>query len=605
LWADISIGDVKMNRYHIEPHSFKIPVMGTGFSIDTPLKVAKYGISSAISLVDDNLIEQMRRFHSEKNNLPYSPIRTGSKDWRASRITSYLNLLDDLVRKEVLELLETPFEEGSEITRYFELLPETYLKQEYLKMKGLPEGEEKSFLQKHLRSLVVTGSIDVNIMTKLDNIPFYKGKKLDLQYSDAVSALRGYAKSNLDSSMILSAGINPRLFDAIGQYEDFLPNIFGKLKKRIALKVCDFRSAIIQGRALARKGLWVSEFRIESGLNCGGHAFASKGLLLGPILEEFRKGKEKLIETIAGVFLNSGGDSRVVSDGLKVTVQGGIGTTEEDKFLREHYDLDGTGWGTPFLLVPEAVNINEVHLNKLAVAKKSDVFLSHASPLGVLFWNLKNSESELMRKRRIAEGSPGAPCVNKYAAFNTEFSEIPQCLASKAYQKKKLAALIKEKLPLIVFEKRKQNILAKACICHDLAGAATLTLGIDKKAQTALTPGPNIINFSKISSLKEMVDHIYGRINLITSEKRVHMFMRELELYVEQFRSKFEDISLGIVVNEGKKQLLEFGSNLLDGISYYKELAERFIEEKTDSFILPLESLKLEVLDINRKVKFL
>jgi len=594
-----------MNSYYIEPHSFQIPVMGTGFSIDTPLKVAKYGISSVISLVDDNLIEQMRQFHSQKNNLPYSPIRKGSEDWRASRITSYLNLLDDLVKKDVLELLESPFEEGSEITRYFELLPDTHLKQEYLKMKGLPEGEEKSLLRKHLRSLVVTGSIDVNIMTKLDNIPFYKDKRLDIKYSDAISALRGYAKSKLNSSMIFSAGINPRLFDAISQYEDFLPDISGKLKKRIIIKVSDFRSASIQGRALARKGLWVSEFRIESGLNCGGHAFASKGLLLGPLLEEFRKGKEKLMETIAGNFLKSGGDARVVAAGFKVTVQGGIGTAEEDKFLREYYDLGGTGWATPFLLVPEVVNIDKEHLKKLAVAKKSDVFLSYTSPLGVLFWNIKHSKSELTRKRRIAKGNPGAPCVNKYLAFNTEFSEIPQCLACKSYQKKKLAALMKEKLPLKVIEKRKQNILAKACICHDLAGAATMTLGIDKKAQTALTPGPNIINFSKISSLKEMVDHIYGRINLITSENRAHMFLRELELYVEHFRAKFEDISLGIVVNEGKKQLIEFGSNLLDGISYYKELTERFVEEKKDSFILSLEFLKLEVLDINRKVIFL
>ena len=31
-------------------HNFYIPVMGTGFTIDTPLKVAKYGISSVVSL---------------------------------------------------------------------------------------------------------------------------------------------------------------------------------------------------------------------------------------------------------------------------------------------------------------------------------------------------------------------------------------------------------------------------------------------------------------------------------------------------------------------------------------------------------------------------
>jgi hypothetical protein len=30
-------------------HAFHIPVLGLGFSIDTPLKVARYGISSVIS----------------------------------------------------------------------------------------------------------------------------------------------------------------------------------------------------------------------------------------------------------------------------------------------------------------------------------------------------------------------------------------------------------------------------------------------------------------------------------------------------------------------------------------------------------------------------
>ena len=194
-------------------------------------------------------------------------------------------------------------------------------------------------------------------MTKLDTIPFYKGRLLDVKYSDAASALRGYAKSKITSSMIFSAGLNPRLYDAISQYKDFLPDAFGKLKKKIVIKVSDFRSATIQGRALARKGLWVSEFRIESGLNCGGHAFASKGMLLGPVLEEFHKSKTKLMETLAGAFLKSGGDKRVVSNGVKITVQGGIGTTDEDEFLRDNYELDGTGWGTPFMLVPEVINI--------------------------------------------------------------------------------------------------------------------------------------------------------------------------------------------------------------------------------------------------------
>ena len=38
-------------------HSFHIPVMGIGFTIDTPLKVSPYGMDSVISLVDDILLE--------------------------------------------------------------------------------------------------------------------------------------------------------------------------------------------------------------------------------------------------------------------------------------------------------------------------------------------------------------------------------------------------------------------------------------------------------------------------------------------------------------------------------------------------------------------
>ena len=83
------------------PHTFHIPVMGTGFTIDAPLRVAKYGISSVISLVDDVLIEQMRRFHCEQEGEPYEEITNLDKDARARRITAYLNLLDRLVRRQV------------------------------------------------------------------------------------------------------------------------------------------------------------------------------------------------------------------------------------------------------------------------------------------------------------------------------------------------------------------------------------------------------------------------------------------------------------------------------------------------------------------------
>ena len=132
------------------------------------------------------------------------------------------------------------------------------------------------------------GSIDVNIMTKVDKDNYKKDEKLSIEYNDAHAALRGFANSDLKSSLVLSAGMNPRLYAYMSQFDDFYPNEKGEIKKKIILKVSDFRSALLQGKFLAKKGLWVSEYRIESGLNCGGHAFATDGHLLGPVLEELK-----------------------------------------------------------------------------------------------------------------------------------------------------------------------------------------------------------------------------------------------------------------------------------------------------------------------------
>ena len=142
------------------PHLFHIPVMGTGFSIDTPLRVAKYGISSVISLVDDILIEQMRKFHCNRLGLQYREIPERDENARANRVTAYLDLLNELVRDQVSALRSSPFEPGSEITRYFEMLPDSLLKQSYVDMLGIVDSEEKIKLQNALRSKVVPGSID-------------------------------------------------------------------------------------------------------------------------------------------------------------------------------------------------------------------------------------------------------------------------------------------------------------------------------------------------------------------------------------------------------------------------------------------------------------
>ena len=84
-------------------------------------------------------------------------------------------------------------------------------------------------------------------MTKVDKTNYFNNKEL-FEYNDAHAALRGYAQSNLSSSVIFSAGMNPRLYGYIAQFDDFYPTQTGYLKKKIVLKVSDYRSAIIQGK---------------------------------------------------------------------------------------------------------------------------------------------------------------------------------------------------------------------------------------------------------------------------------------------------------------------------------------------------------------------
>ena len=147
------------------------------------------------------------------------------------------------------------------------------------------------------------GDINVNIMTKLDRDNYdAKGNKLTPEFSDALSALRGYAQSSLQSAIVFSAGINRRLYSYVEQFKDFYADATGDIKKKIILKVSDFRSSIIQGKFFAQKGLWISEYRVESGLNCGGHAFATDGFLMGPILDEFRTKRDEMIGQLYAIY---------------------------------------------------------------------------------------------------------------------------------------------------------------------------------------------------------------------------------------------------------------------------------------------------------------
>jgi hypothetical protein len=575
--------------------------MGLGFTIDSPIKIAKYGISSAVSIMDDHLLEDMRRIYSRKLNIPYLYIDEKEEDFRAKRIKAYLNLLHHTVESQIQELKLQDFDKYEEINQYFELLPEENPLYQLYQRRLEASGQERTDLEEILKDAIIPGSIDVNIMTKVDKMNVdINGDELPREYSDALSALRGFAESDLNSAVVFSAGLNPALYSYVEQFSDFFPDDNGNIKKRIILKVSDYRSALIQGRFLAKKGIWISEFRIESGLNCGGHAFATDGFLVGPILEEFKTNRESLRETLL-----TGCQQALSAKGLpllpndirpKITYQGGIGNAEENSFLMEYYQLDGTGWGSPFLLVPEATSVNKDTLERLVKSKKSDYYLSHASPLGVPFNNLRISSGEEQRMARIEKNRPGSPCYKKFLTFSKEFSDKSICTASREYQNLKTKQFKAGETSQAALN----EVLEKDCLCEGLSAPAILNAGeTPRRNLSAVTicPGPNLAYFKGVFSLKEMVGHIYGKLNINLDAERPHVFVKELQLYMQYLKAEMEK-----ALPEGNQKfevyVEKFKKNLESGIQYYHELTDAVVvgrEGVSKKMKEQLEAILLEI----------
>lgn len=570
-------------------HTFHIPVMGLAYTVDSPVKVARFGISSVISIVEDRLIEMMRAHYYPTIGQPYQPISMQEPDYRAKRITDYLNLVQTIVQKQMHKLKEEAFEIGSDVARYFEMLPDdSILKNIYLDMIHCPNQMEKAEKQAFLKSKLVAGRIDVNIMTKLDSEAYDKNGEVIADGSNAVTALRGYINSELsNSAIVFSAGLNPRLYNYLETTDAFNPDENGQFSKKVIIKVSDYRSALIQGKFLAKKGIWVSEFRIESGLNCGGHAFATTGYLLGPVLEEMKLNRQELTDAMFELYKTAisarTGMDLSTPPPVAITVQGGIGTHEEDAFLRKQYDLSGTGWGSPFLLVPEATTVDDNTLQLLSASKEGDVFLSNYSPLGVPFYYLKGTSGDLQKHRFIAEGTPGSSCPEKFLQFNTEFTERPICTASKKYQSLKLEQLTTLGLSDEKLEERKANVLAKDCLCVGLSNAASLhhdELFLKNNKAVNICPGPNIVNYTNVVSLPTMIDHIYGRTELVTNKQRPHVFIAEMAIYLRFLKKELVD-GKGDTQDRKRKNYYElFLHNLSEARDYYQSLYDAAVITK-------------------------
>ena len=589
-------------------HTFHIPVMGLAYTIDSPIRVGQYGISSVVSITDDELIEKMRAFYSEKFSIPYQEITQKFHDYRAERITNYLNLVDKIVKDKFENFKNELIESKSSLENYIAMLPnKTDLKnslQHFIDEGYTLKDTIKNYLEEHLS----LGEIDVNIMTKVDKDNFDRNEQLAVEFNDAHAALRGFANSNLSSSVVLSAGMNPRLYSYFENFKDFFPNSETIIKKKIILKVSDFRSALIQGSFLAKKGLWVSEYRIESGLNCGGHAFATDGYLLGPILQEFKEKKEQLIQTAHDLLVKALGQKEMPIPQkpleLKITAQGGVGTAEEHDFLLENYNLDSIGWGSPFLLVPEATSVDNETRKLLANAKEKDFYLSNISPLGVPFNSVKGTTNEFWKQKRIDENNAGSSCPKRLLALSKEHDEKGMCTASKKYQDIKLEELNNKKdtISISEFEKMKTKITDKSCLCVGLVNAAYLENDIKIKGQQqgiVICPGPNLAYFDKEISLANMVKHIYGNANVMTDENRPNVFVKELKMYVDYLRNEISEYTNELSAGQIKKWNL-FKTNLLAGIEYYEDLfsSTNFFKEESSKIKNQIEKYKSVLITI-------
>ena len=594
---------------HLSLHSFYIPVMGTGFTLDTPLKVAPFGISSVVSLVDDVLMEKVREHYCGLFKEEFVPVKSSDPDCRAKRITLYLDFLNTHIKRRFERLRSADFEPESDIHKYFRLLPETSpVKKLYKRMIATPEVSEKKRLQDELREGMKMGTIDVNIMTKLDTPAGTNKGVMDMdEYSSALAALRGFAQSKLNSAIVFSAGVNQRLYTYTSEFKDFYADSVGQMKKQIILKVKDFRSALTQGKLFAKRGLWVSAFRVESGLNCGGHAFGGQGHLLGPVMEEFKSKKDLLIETLKTIY-DKALKTRELAQPTQyprtdIQVQGGIGTHAEDEFLRSHYQVDMTGWATPFLFCPEVANVDEETLEILKKAGGKDIFLSDISPMGIPFQTLVGSSSDRERMRRKADGEFGVPCTKGYLRLNREFDQ-PLCVASSAYQKRKAEVIQNSDIPEEEKQEQLNAMQEKDCICHQLGNALMKNCGlpISGADQVAICPGPNGVFFSKKVSLEEMADHIYGRANVL-SRPRPHLFIYEIHLNIAYLDAAAVKARRGQITPSEAASFDDILKKLQAGIAYYRDLLTTGVWQPADpeSIRTHLDTLDATLRDFEEK----
>jgi hypothetical protein len=246
--------------------------------------------------------------------------------------------------------------------------------------------------------------------------------------------------------------------------------------------------------------------------------------------------------------------------------------------------MDGTGWGSPFLLVPEATCVDEFTSKVLANAIEKDLYLSNVSPLGVPFNNVRGTGSEKHTRELVEKGKPGSKCPKAFLVSNTEFTEEPICTASAEYQLLKINSIQESDLSEDEKEHQKNRVMEKTCLCTNLGTGSMIRLGIMKPSygRQAICPGPNIAWFNREYTLDEMVDH---------------MFAKELAMYVDYIN---ELAILSDPEDAEWKKLLRMKNNLEAGMELCLEIAgsKSYEGENLNSLLKTVEEQKKRLTEI-------
>ncbi len=560
-------------------HKIHIPVMGICYTADTPVRVAHFGITSVISLVDDGLLEEYRMAYAERLGLDLGSPQTT----RIGRIRSYLDFVADEVERKFNRLCAGRFDGGSDKDLYFLMLPlDSPLRVEYdgvFAKTGLARLAAEAALTEKMEP----GEIQANIMVGLNH------------EEAAFDAVRGFAASKVKGSLVLSAGVNLAVFEEIAKCKDFYRTATHAPTKKVILKVSDYRSALVQGRYLAKKGVEVYEYRIESGVNCGGHAFFESKTFLLDVVREFVEKREELFETTHAMIAKFASSSAAVNAPVqmivpppspaRITAQGGLCSPEDIEKVMS-FGIDGVGVGTPFLLVPQATSVDKETRRLLVAAKPEDVYISNASPLEIPFVNLRTSTAAKLCQEKIREYfapqgeksgapelKPGFPCCQHYLCRAVPGFDHPVCMASREYVMHRLAEidrLEKEELnchsggseatdrihEAVAAIREKYNelrrmTLSRECICRFLGNAGREEIrekspslhyqpecvAVARGSQPArvrepvtICPNPDIGYFDREYTLFEMMRHLYGTGPRLTPKDKPSAFEIEERL---------------------------------------------------------------------------